>query len=208
MAGRGTGYWRAVDPATRLEQLADDAAGCRDCPLWRDATQTVFGEGAPDARLVLIGEQPGDVEDREGQPFVGPAGRLLDDALGAAGIDRGQTYVTNAVKHFKWTAKGKRRIHQRPNRTEVVACRQWLDAELEVLRPDALVTLGATAGQALFGSRFRIKDADGAVLDLDGRPLVATLHPSAVLRARTSEDRATSFDRLVADLRRASEIGG
>ncbi len=196
-----------MDPATRLEQLAADAAGCRDCPLWRDATQTVFGEGAADARLVLIGEQPGDVEDREGQPFVGPAGRLLDDALGAAGIDRDETYVTNAVKHFKWTAKGKRRIHQRPNRTEVVACRQWLDAELEVLQPDALVTLGATAGQALFGSRFRIKDADGVVLDLDGRPLVATLHPSAVLRARSSEDRAESFDRLVADLRRASQIG-
>ena len=196
-----------MDAGTRLEQLAADAAGCRDCPLWRDATQTVFGEGAPDARLVLIGEQPGDVEDREGQPFVGPAGRLLDDALDAAGIDRGQTYVTNAVKHFKWTAKGKRRIHQRPNRTEVVACRQWLDAELEVLQPDVLVTLGATAGQALFGSRFRIKDAADAVLDLDGRPLVATLHPSAVLRARTSEDRAESFDRLVADLRRAAQIG-
>lgn len=196
-----------MDAAARLEELASEAAGCRDCPLWRDATQTVFGDGSPDARLVLIGEQPGDVEDREGLPFVGPAGRLLDDALEAAGVPRDDTYVTNAVKHFKWSAKGKRRIHQRPNRSEVVACRQWLDAELDVLQPDALVTLGATAGQALFGSKFRIKDADGAVLDLDGRPLVATLHPSAVLRARTSDDRAASFDRLVGDLRRAAEIG-
>jgi uracil-DNA glycosylase family protein len=195
-----------VHAATRLDELAAEAAACRDCPLWRDATQTVFGSGAPDARLVLIGEQPGDREDREGQPFVGPAGRLLDEALEAAEVDRAEAYVTNAVKHFKWTAKGKRRIHQRPSRTEVVACRQWLDAELEVLEPDALVTLGATAGQALFGSRFRIKDAEGAVLDFGGRPLVATLHPSAVLRARSSEDRADAFDRLVGDLRRAASI--
>ena len=195
-----------MDAAARLDELASEAAGCRDCPLWKGATQTVFGAGSASARLVLIGEQPGDVEDREGEPFVGPAGRLLDEALEAAEIRRDETYVTNAVKHFKWTAKGKRRIHQRPNRTEVVACRQWLDAELEVLEPDALVTLGATAGQALFGSGFRIKDAAGSVLDLEGRPLVATLHPSAVLRARTSEDRAESFDRLVGDLRRAASI--
>lgn len=195
-----------MDAAARLEELASEAAGCRDCPLWRDATQTVFGDGSPDARLVLIGEQPGDVEDREGLPFVGPAGRLLDEALAAAEVPRDETYVTNAVKHFKWTAKGKRRIHQRPNRTEVVACRQWLDAELEVLQPDALVTLGATAGKALFGSGFRIKDAAGAVLDLEGRPLVATLHPSAVLRSRSSDDRADAFDRLVGDLRRAAAI--
>jgi uracil-DNA glycosylase family protein len=195
-----------MEAAARLEELASQAAGCRDCPLWQDATQTVFGDGSPDARLVLIGEQPGDAEDREGLPFVGPAGRLLDDALDAAGVPRDETYVTNAVKHFKWTAKGKRRIHQRPNRTEVVACRQWLDAELEVLQPDALVTLGATAGQTLFGSKFRIKDAEGAVLDLDGRPLVATLHPSAVLRARTSKGRADAFDRLVGDLRRAGVL--
>lgn len=196
-----------MDAAARLEALAAEAARCRDCPLWKDATQTVFGDGSPDARLVLIGEQPGDVEDREGLPFVGPSGRLLDEALEAAEVPRDQTYVTNAVKHFKWTAKGKRRIHQRPNRTEIVACRQWLDAELEVLQPDALVTLGATAGQALFGSKFRIKDAEGAVLDLEGRSLVATLHPSAVLRARGSEARADAFDRLVEDLRRAAAIG-
>lgn len=196
-----------MDAAARLEELATEAAGCRDCPLWKDATQTVFGEGAPEAHLVLIGEQPGDVEDREGRPFVGPAGRLLDEALEAADVRRDETYVTNAVKHFKWTAKGKRRIHQRPNRTEIVACRQWFDAELEVLQPDALVTLGATAGQALFGSKFRIKDAAGAVLEFEGHPLVATLHPSAVLRARSSDDRSDAFDRLVGDLRRAAAIG-
>lgn len=195
-----------MDPAARLEELASEAAACRDCPLWQDATQTVFGAGSADARLVLIGEQPGDVEDREGLPFVGPAGRLLDEALEAADVARDETYVTNAVKHFKWTAKGKRRIHQRPNRTEVVACRQWLDAELEVLQPDALVTLGATAGQAVFGSKFRIKDAEGAVLEFEDHPLVATLHPSAVLRARSSEDRADAFERLVGDLRRAAAI--
>lgn len=195
-----------MDPAARLEELASEAAACRDCPLWQDATQTVFGAGSADARLVLIGEQPGDVEDREGLPFVGPAGRLLDEALEAADVARDETYVTNAVKHFKWTAKGKRRIHQRPNRTEVVACRQWLDAELEVLQPDALVTLGATAGQALFGSKFRIKDAEGEVLEFEDHPLVATLHPSAVLRARSSEDRADAFERLVGDLRRAAAI--
>jgi uracil-DNA glycosylase family protein len=195
-----------MDAAARLEELASEAAGCRDCPLWRDATQTVFGDGSPDARLVLIGEQPGDAEDKEGLPFIGPAGRLLDEALEAAEVSRDDTYVTNAVKHFKWTAKGKRRIHQRPNRTEVVACRQWLDAEFQVLQPDALVTLGATAGKTLFGSKFRIKDAEGEVLDLEGRPLVATLHPSAVLRARSSEDRADAFDRLVGDLRRAAAI--
>lgn len=196
-----------MDAAARLRALAADAAGCRDCPLWRDATQTVFGAGSADARLVLIGEQPGDVEDREGLPFVGPAGRLLDEALDAADVTRDQTYVTNAVKHFKWEAKGKRRIHQRPNRTEVVACRQWLEAELDVLQPEVLVTLGATAGQALFGSKFRIKHAAGAVLEFQEHPLVATLHPSAVLRARSSEDRADAFDRLVTDLRRAAAIG-
>ncbi|HEU5085175.1 MAG TPA: UdgX family uracil-DNA binding protein [Acidimicrobiales bacterium] len=194
--------------ATRLEALAAEAAGCRDCPLWERATQTVFGDGSPDARLVLIGEQPGDVEDREGLPFVGPAGRLLDDALDAAEISRDDVWITNAVKHFKWKEKGKRRIHARPTRTEVVACRQWLDAELDALAPSGLVTLGATAGQALLGSGFRIRDAVDRVLTFEGRPLVATIHPSAVLRARDREERRDAFDRLVGDLRRAGALEG
>lgn len=194
--------------ATRLEALAEEAAGCRDCPLWERATQTVFGDGSPDARLVLIGEQPGDVEDREGLPFVGPAGRLLDDALDAAEISRDDVWITNAVKHFKWKEKGKRRIHARPTRTEVVACRQWLDGELDALQPAGLVTLGATAGQALLGAGFRIKDAVDQVLTFGGRPLVATIHPSAVLRSRDRDERRDAFDRLVSDLRRASALEG
>ena len=193
------------DVAARLLAVAEEAAGCRDCPLWERGTQTVFGAGSPDARLVLVGEQPGDREDLEGKPFVGPAGRLLDDALEAADIARDDVYITNAVKHFKWEARGKRRIHKRPNRTEVVACRQWLDAELGLLTPEVLVTLGATAGQALFGSSFRIKDATD-VLDFEGFPVVSTIHPSAVLRARTDEDREAMFAQLAGDLRRAASL--
>lgn len=194
------------DRQARYEALVAEAAGCTACPLYQRATQTVFGDGSVDARLVLIGEQPGDKEDLAGEPFVGPAGRVLDDALDAAAVVRDDVYVTNAVKHFKWQEKGKRRIHQRPNRTEVVACRRWLDAELELVQPDALVTLGATAGQALLGSAFRIKDAEGAVLSFDERPLVATVHPSAVLRARERNEREALFGRLVDDLRRAAAL--
>ena len=194
------------DVAKRLAMVAEQAAGCRDCPLWERGTQTVFGAGSPDARLVLVGEQPGDREDLEGKPFVGPAGRLLDDALDAAEVARHDVYITNAVKHFKWEPRGKRRIHKRPNRTEVVACRQWLDAELGLLTPEVLVTLGATAGQALFGSSFRIKDATDAVLEFEGFPVVSTLHPSAVLRARTDEDRGAMFSQLAGDLRRAAAL--
>ena len=194
--------------ARRLEVLAAEASGCRDCPLWERATQTVFGDGSPDARLVLVGEQPGDHEDKAGEPFVGPAGRLLDDALDEASIPRNDVYITNAVKHFKWEERGKRRIHKRPNRSEVVACRQWLEAELDTLRPDVLLTLGATAGQALFGSKFRIKDAEDEVLDFEGYSVVATIHPSAVLRAPDEEARGAHFGRLVADLRRADALAG
>jgi uracil-DNA glycosylase len=199
---------RAAEAA--LEVVADEAAGCRACDLWREATQTVFGEGpAADARLVLVGEQPGDEEDKVGEPFVGPAGRLLDRALEQADIDRDAVYVTNAVKHFKWTAKGKRRIHQRPNRTEIVACHQWLERELEVVHDEAVVVaLGAVAGESLFGPSFRVGKARGAVLDLDGRRAVATIHPSAVLRARTSDERASAFDGLVGDLARARDLAG
>ncbi|MFL6203785.1 MAG: UdgX family uracil-DNA binding protein [Acidimicrobiales bacterium] len=192
--------------SSRLRRLADEAAGCRACPLWRDATQVVFGEGPVSARLIAVGEQPGDQEDRQGHPFVGPAGRVLDDAFDAAGIERSAVYVTNAVKHFKWQARGKRRIHDKPNRTEVVACHQWLDAELAVLRDDAVVVaLGATAGQSLLGPAFRVGRARGADLALGPHPLVATIHPSAVLRG-PKEDRAERFDGLVADLRRASVL--
>ena len=191
----------------KLEVVADEAAGCRACDLWRHATQTVFGAGPGDARLVLVGEQPGDEEDQVGEPFVGPAGRLLDRALEQADIDRDHVYVTNAVKHFKWKPKGKRRIHQRPNRTEIVACHQWLDRELEIVRDDAVVVaLGAVAGESLFGPTFRVGKARGAVLDLEGRPVVATIHPSAVLRAPSSAEREAAFEGLVGDLVRAWDL--
>src|SRR5437867_2983545 len=150
-----------------LSALREAAAACRGCPLWQVGTQTVFGEGAADAEVMLVGEQPGDQEDREGKPFVGPAGRLLDDALEAAGIDRSATYVTNAVKHFKWQGRGKRRIHQKPNWAEITACRPWLEAELQVLDPRVLVCLGSTAAQALLGRQFRVTRERGKLLDSD-----------------------------------------
>jgi uracil-DNA glycosylase len=190
-----------------LRALRRDAADCRACELWKRATQTVFGAGPADARLVLVGEQPGDQEDLAGTPFVGPAGRLLDDALHDAGLERDRVYVTNAVKHFKWSPRGKRRIHERPNRTEVVACNQWLTAELAVLPEDAVVVvLGAIAGQALFGPKFRVGEARAGDLELDGRPVVATIHPSAVLRSRDSAERAQAYAGLVEDLRRAGSL--
>jgi uracil-DNA glycosylase len=166
----------------------------------------VFGEGPENARLVLVGEQPGDSEDRAGHPFVGPAGRLLDRALQEAGIDRQETYVTNAVKHFKFEQRGKRRIHQKPNVAELRACRPWLDSELRLLRPSIVVTLGATAGQALLGSSFRISRQRGSVLDWrDGLRLVPTVHPSALLRIPDTDDRREAFEALVADLKIAHE---
>jgi DNA polymerase len=189
-----------------LERLAAEAAGCTSCDLYRNATQTVFGEGPVKARLLLLGEQPGDQEDKAGEPFVGPAGRILDKALVEVGLKRDDVYITNAVKHFKWTAKGKRRIHQRPSAGEVAACRQWLHAELEVVDPAVIVALGATAGQALFGSRFRVGESRGQVLDYEGRPLVATIHPSAVLRARKPSDRDAQYAGFVADLQIAVDV--
>src|SRR3954465_2490538 len=149
-----------------LERLRRDAADCRACPLWETGTQTVFGEGAATARVVFVGEQPGDQEDRTGKPFVGPAGRLLNDALVAAKIDRGEVYVTNAVKHFKWRPVGKRRLHQKPNAREIAACRPWLDAELKILRPAVVVALGATAAQALMGPAFRVTRERGRAFDV------------------------------------------
>jgi len=186
--------------------LAREAAGCQNCDLYKNATQTVFGRGATDARLILVGEQPGDQEDKAGEPFVGPAGRILDQALAEVGLGRDDVYITNAVKHFKWTAKGKRRIHQRPSAREAAACKPWLEAELAAVDPTVIVILGATAGQALFGSKFRVGAARGRVLDLGGRAAIATIHPSAVLRVQEPADRDEQYAGLVADLRRAVEV--
>jgi DNA polymerase len=188
-----------------VKALRQAAAGCRACPLWRGGTQTVFGAGAARAPVMLIGEQPGDREDREGLPFVGPAGRLLDRALDEAGIEPRRTYRTNVVKHFKWKPKGKRRIHQTPSKLEVEACRPWLDAELERVRPDVVAILGATAAKSLLGSGFRVTKQHGELIEVEFAPVaVATFHPSAILRA-DDEDRERAFAELVTDLRVASE---
>src|SRR3954465_9894693 len=185
-----------------LKALREAAAGCRGCHLWRPATQTVFGEGRAGARVMLVGEVPGDREDRAGKPFVGPAGRELDEALEEVGIDRGDAYVTNVVKHFKFEERGKRRIHQTPKRFEVEACRPWLDQELAQVKPEALIVLGATAGKALFGSSFRITRERGRLLESELAPLVsATIHPSAILRARDDSERAAERAAFAEDLR-------
>jgi uracil-DNA glycosylase family protein len=197
-----------------LDALRSAAPGCRGCELYRDATQVVFSSGGAGARLMLVGEQPGDQEDLEGEPFVGPAGRLLDRALEAAGIPRGDAYLTNAVKHFRFELRGKRRIHAKPTVGHIVACRPWLEAELEVVRPRVVVCLGATAARAVVGSTVRIGEVRGQVLDTDreGRPLpaptVVTEHPSAVLRVRERPAREAAFARLVDDLAAAAEAAG
>jgi uracil-DNA glycosylase len=184
-----------------LPALREAAADCTACPLWRTGTQTVFGEGPKKAEVMLVGEQPGDREDLEGRPFVGPAGRLLDRALNEAGIDRRVVYVTNVVKHFKWEARGKRRIHKKPNASEVRACRPWLDNELAVVAPKAVICLGATAAKALLGSTFRVTQQRGSFVESDLAELVAaTIHPSAILRAPDEASRAEEFEGLVADL--------
>lgn len=177
------------------------AAGCQACPLWEHATQTVFGEGREGARVMLVGEQPGDVEDREGRPFVGPAGRVLDQALAAAGIDRRLTYVTNAVKHFKWVPRGKLRLHQTPRASEIAACRPWMEAELTLVRPEITVGMGATAARALLGPDARVTRQRGQWLAWDRPGLVTlTVHPSSILRAEET-DRRAAMDALVADFR-------
>ncbi len=193
-----------------LETLRERAAGCQGCGLYRDATQTVFGEGRANAEVVLVGEQPGDVEDRSGRPFAGPAGKLLDRALEEAGIDRRQVYVTNAVKHFKWTRRGKLRLHKKPNAEEIRACRPWLDAELAVVKPRVLVCLGATAAQALLGSAFRVTRQRGQFVSSElASRVLATVHPSSVLRAPDDEARADAYRGLVEDLAKvAKEISG
>jgi len=183
---------------------------CRGCDLWRDATQAVFGEGPAQAQVVLVGEQPGDREDTAGHPFVGPAGRVLDDALDKAGIDRNQVYVTNAVKHFKWKARGKRRIHDKPNAAELAACRPWLNAELGFLAPRVLVLLGATAAQALLGRSFRVSRDRGKPIEGTGLAeyAVATVHPSSILRAPDEDARRQGRLDLVADLSVVGELLG
>jgi uracil-DNA glycosylase len=185
-----------------LPRLREAVEGCRGCELWRSATQAVFGEGRARAPVLLVGEQPGDQEDLEGSPFVGPAGRVLDEALAEAGIDRDATYVTNAVKHFKWEARGKRRIHAKPTWSETVACRPWLEAELAVVKPRVLVCLGATAAQSLLGKQFRVTKQRGEWVESDLAELVtATIHPSAILRQRDAASRRAEQARFVDDLR-------
>lgn len=184
-----------------LPALKEAAQGCRGCHLYRDATQTVFGEGPPSARVIMVGEQPGDQEDRQGRPFVGPAGKVLDEALEEAGVDRSTVFVTNVVKHFKFQPRGKRRIHKKPGAEEITACRPWLDAELKAVQPKALVALGATAAQALLGSQFRVTRERGVPLDSTLAPLVmATVHPSSILRA-DEEDKEDAMRALIDDLR-------
>jgi len=184
-----------------LTKLREAAAGCKACPLWKTGTQTVFGEGSPKAEVMFVGEQPGDQEDKAGKPFVGPAGRLFDQAMEQAGIDRSLAYVTNVVKHFKWRARGKRRIHQKPNWSEITACDPWLEAELAVVKPRVLVCLGATAAQALLGRQFRVTRQRGEPVESELAPVVlATVHPSSILRA-DEEDRETELAAFVSDLK-------
>jgi uracil-DNA glycosylase len=192
-----------------LKGLREAAATCRGCPLWSSATQTVFGEGLKGSRVMLVGEQPGDREDRAGKPFVGPAGRELDRGLEAAGIERRDAYVTNVVKHFKFEERGRRRIHQTPKRFEVEACRPWLDEELAQVKPEALIVLGATAAKALFGNSFRITRERGRLLDSELAPLVAaTIHPSAILRQRDDAERAAERNAFAEDLRLVAQALG
>lgn len=190
-----------------LKTLRTAVQRCRGCPLWRHATQAVFGEGPLKARVIMIGEQPGDREDVAGRPFVGPAGRLLDEALVAAGIERTEVYVTNAVKHFKWKPAGKRRLHQKPNAREIAACRPWLLAEFDALEPDITVALGATAAQALMGAAFRVTRDRGKIFrDLDWTPaFVATVHPSSILRGDPAE-RDPALKEFVADLKVVAKL--
>lgn len=189
-----------------LEEVSRKALRCTACPLHKLGTQTVFGEGPPRARILLVGEQPGDQEDRAGKPFVGPAGRLLDQALEQAGIDRSEVYVTNAVKHFKWKPAGKRRLHQKPNAREIAACRPWLDAEMALVQPEIVVALGATAAQALMGRMFRVTRERGKPFDVPwARAFIATIHPSAILRA-PPEARTTQLAEFVSDLKKVAAL--
>jgi DNA polymerase len=193
-----------LPPSRSLRTLREAATLCHGCDLWRNATQTVFGEGGEDAEVMFVGEQPGDQEDKDGRPFVGPAGRLLDRALEEAGIDRTLVYVTNAVKHFKWQPRGKRRIHQKPNWTEMTACRPWLEAEIEAVEPRVIVLLGATAAQTLLGRQFRVTKQRGELVESPFAEYVtATIHPSAILRA---EDRDAEYAGFLGDLQKVAKL--
>ena len=199
-------YARPAQPpdTSSLAEVRRSASDCTACHLYKRATQTVFGEGPKDATIMLVGEQPGDYEDQEGKPFVGPAGKIMDQALEEAGIDRKEVYVTNAVKHFKWEPRGKRRIHQKPNSREIAACRPWLEAELRLVKPKLLVCLGATAAQTIFGASFRVTRERGKVLSSKLAPRVlATVHPSSLLRQPDEQSRQREYERLVVDLRAA-----
>ena len=187
--------------AKSLKQLREEARGCQACPLWANATQTVFGVGDPNARVMLVGEQPGDEEDKKGLPFVGPAGKLLNRALEAAGVDREQLYVTNAVKHFKWQLRGKRRLHKTPAQREVDACHQWLEREIATVKPKVVVALGATAARAVISKDFKVSLQRGQFVDSPMAPFVfATLHPSALLRVQEEKERELAFKQFVKDL--------
>jgi DNA polymerase len=189
-----------------LKAAALSAKACRNCELWRNATQTVFGEGPEGAALMLVGEQPGDHEDLQGRPFIGPAGRLLDRALAEAGIERRSVYVTNAVKHFKFAPRGKRRIHQKPGAVEIVACRTWLETELKLVRPRVVVAMGSTAARAVLGRTVTIARLRGEIMPLEeGRSVLVTIHPSALLRLVDVRDRAGAYTAFVADLKAAKE---
>ncbi len=191
----------------RLADLIEAAAGCQACGLWENATQTVFGQGSEDADIMLVGEQPGDREDREGEPFVGPAGRVLDEGLEAAGIDRRDAYVTNVVKHFKWTPRGKVRLHQKPNAAEQAACRPWLEAEVRTVAPRVLVALGATAAKSLLGSGFRVTKDRGRFVESPLAPhVLATVHPSSILRTDDGDERRAAMQGFVDDLTVAAGV--
>jgi DNA polymerase len=196
---------RTAEPRSlprHLDAVRDEAMRCRRCKLWKNATQTVFGNGPDNAAIMLVGEQPGDAEDLEGAPFVGPAGRLLREALEEAGIDVSRVYLTNTVKHFKWTPRGKRRIHDKPNREEILACRVWLDSEIALVKPRAIVALGATAAAAILGSSARVMRDRGKLFPSDLAEIVTlTVHPSSILRAPDSESREAARQQFVADLR-------
>jgi uracil-DNA glycosylase family protein len=194
---------------TSWPAVREAAKDCEACHLYKRATQTVFGEGPKGAAMMLVGEQPGDYEDLAGKPFVGPAGKIMDQALEEAGIDRTEVYVTNAVKHFKWEPRGKRRIHQKPNSREIAACRPWLEAELRLVKPKLMVCLGATAAQAIFGPSFRVTRERGKVLSSKFAPRVlATVHPSSLLRQPDEESRQREYKRFVSDLRAALKAAG
>jgi DNA polymerase len=196
-----------LPPRLSLKALREAAAGCTACPLWRTGTQTVFGAGAARARLLLVGEQPGDKEDLAGKPFVGPAGRILDQALADAGIPRSETFVTNAVKHFKFEMRGKRRLHKRPNTYEIERCKWWNDLERLIVKPDVVVALGATAARSLTGRTVTISKMRGTPIDLhDGERLVITIHPSALLRTQDEADKRAKYREFVKDLKAAAKL--